>query len=332
MLVNEKMIFPSHTSMRKAPENINDEDQKLFKHEYESDICETRILDLRNVDVLDDTIFDSSNFSFFPEYTHINGFFSFRDKLEKLKLFFSKKTICPQAVWITQNWTWMYFHWITDALTRLISVENEITNFPVLLPIEYKKYPFVIESLEILGYEYCFYDTNNRVRVKKMILISHTALPGNYNKFFLNKLRDKFISISTIKKPFRKIYITRQNASQRFIINEKEVIEKLLYYGFEIHAFEDYTLRDQILLMNETCFLVGLHGAGLTNMLFMNAGGKVLELRNQGDYENNCYFSMASELNHLYYYLQCKGDDFNTSSVNVYVYVNELENIIKFIY
>lgn len=329
MLVYEKLVYPSHVSVRKAPENVKEDDEVLFKHEYQSSICATSFLKLKNVDVLQDTVFDLSSFRFFAPYTHINGSFARNEKVEKLKLFLKAKTVVNRGVWITQNWTWMYFHWMTDALTRLIALEGEVERFPVLLPIAYQSYPYIVESLEILGYEYVWYTPTQRIRVKELLLPSHTASPGNYNAMFLNQLRKRFLESTTITtNSHRKIFISRSKATQRFISNEEEVISLLSSFGFEIHVFEQYSLRKQVELMRDTQCLLGIHGAGLTNMLFMPTTGKVIELRNQGDEHNNCYFSMASELNHAYYYLEGNGDSENTASVNLHIDLIQLTNLL----
>jgi capsular polysaccharide biosynthesis protein len=84
--------------------------------------------------------------------------------------------------------------------------------------------------------------------------------------------------------------------------------------------------------MSQTIHLIGLHGAGLTNMLFMREGGKVLELRNQNDAHNNCYFSLASELNLDYFYLLNQGNTNDTHTVDIIVDIDELRNNLgKFI-
>jgi len=331
MLVYEKLVYPSHPSVRKSPQNIKEADEVLFKHEYQSSICATSFLKLKNVDILQDTVFDLSTFGFFAPYTHINGSFTRSEKVEKLKLFLKAKTSVDRGVWIIQNWTWMYFHWMTDALTRLIALEGEVEKFPVLLPMSYKPYPYIVESLELLGYEYVWYTPTQRVRVKELLLPSHTASPGNYNATFLNQLRNRFFestTTTTTTKPLRKIFISRSKATQRFISNEEEVISLLISFGFEIHVFEHYSLSKQIDLMRDAQCLLGIHGAGLTNMLFMPSAGSVIELRNRGDQHNNCYFSMASELNHTYYYLQGNGDSEQTASVNLQIDLIQLTNLL----
>ncbi len=80
--------------------------------------------------------------------------------------------------------------------------------------------------------------------------------------------------------------------------------------------------------MQKTGSLIALHGAGLTNMLFMNANTKILEIRNEEDKHNNCYFSLASDLDIDYYYLLSKGDSIETHTVNVDVDIEKLEQII----
>jgi hypothetical protein len=330
MLIQKKKLFSTHVSIRKPPFNIKQKDDLLFSHEYQSTICSTFYLLLKNVDVLEDTVFDISTNTFFAAYTHVNGSFSCVEKIHKLKLFLKKSIKIEKGVWITQNWTWMYFHWMTDALTRLIALEGVEGKFPVILPVSYKTHPYIVESLELLGYDYVWYTPTQRLRILELLLPSHTASPGNYNAYYLNKLRNRF----EIKKnvPFRKVFISRSQAFQRYIINEDEVIDVLLSFGFEVHIFENYPLLKQIELMSETLSLLGLHGAGLTNMLFMPEHGSIIELRNKGDRHNNCYFSMASELNHSYYYLQGEGDSNLTANVNIKIDTIELKNLLNLLF
>ena len=48
--------------------------------------------------------------------------------------------------------------------------------------------------------------------------------------------------------------------------------------------------------------LIAQHGAGLTNMLFMQPKSRVIEIRNLNDSHNNCYYSLASALDIEYQY------------------------------
>jgi capsular polysaccharide biosynthesis protein len=115
----------------------------------------------------------------------------------------------------------------------------------------------------------------------------------------------------------------------RRITNEKEMESILERHGFEIHFFENYDLKKQIELMSETKHLLAVHGAGLTNMLFMKEGGKVLELRNAGDAHNNCYFSLAAALGHDYYYQFNKGNNAVTQQADLEVDMEEFTRNVE---
>jgi len=71
------------------------------------------------------------------------------------------------------------------------------------------------------------------------------------------------------------------------IVNEDLVQDVLIASGFEVHYFEDYTFQQQVEIMSGAKLVVALHGAGITNILFMGGKGRILELRNDNDSHNN---------------------------------------------
>jgi capsular polysaccharide biosynthesis protein len=80
-------------------------------------------------------------------------------------------------------------------------------------------------------------------------------------------------------------------------------------FGFRVVYAEDHTFEEQVEMASRARFFVSNHGAGLTNMLFMRDGGRVLELRHHADSINNCYFTMASALGLEYFYQTCRPGD-----------------------
>ena len=58
--------------------------------------------------------------------------------------------------------------------------------------------------------------------------------------------------------------------------------------------------------MRETVVLLGVHGAGMTNMLFLPDGAPVIELLND-EHGDPCYFLLASCLGLPYFYAPAKG-------------------------
>ncbi len=86
---------------------------------------------------------------------------------------------------------------------------------------------------------------------------------------------------------------------------------------------------EQIHLFNSVKWLVSIHGAGLTNMIFMNKGCHILELRNKDDKDNNCYFSLASAVGLNYYYLENATDNSNTNVGNFFIDPKKFEEVLQ---
>ena len=74
-----------------------------------------------------------------------------------------------------------------------------------------------------------------------------------------------------------------------------------------------------------------MHGAALTNMLFMNKSQNILEIRHPNSNLQNCYFSLASALKHNYFYFLGIpiNQDSNPHDGNLKIDVESFENLLK---
>jgi capsular polysaccharide biosynthesis protein len=99
------------------------------------------------------------------------------------------------------------------------------------------------------------------------------------------------------------IYIQRPPGVWRTIENEDEVRRCLEERGFECFRPADHSLGDQISLFSRASVIVGMHGAGLTNILFAPSAALV-EL--VGSYGGSDYFSMCRGLRNPYVRVQCE--------------------------
>ena len=321
------LMIPEHYSARQKPKNLSKEDEILFAHQFLKKIPQTTLEKVINANILGDCIFNFSSFKFFAKYTHVEGLSAWQ-KFLRLRFLLLPKFKINKGVWIIDNWSYEYFHWLTDALPRLIVAEEYIENHEILLPSKFRKSPYV-DSLKVFNFNISFFNSKYPVSVKELIIPSHTAPTGNYNKDVINKLRKRFNQNSVKVIPSKKIFVSRGKARFRKISNEAEVIRLVMSFGYEVHYFEDYSFRDQVSLMQQATHLIGLHGAGLTNMLFMPENGKVLELRNANDDHNNCFYALASDLGHEYYYLLNQGDAADTHFVNITVRTKELASVLQ---
>ena len=66
-----------------------------------------------------------------------------------------------------------------------------------------------------------------------------------------------------------------------------EILEK---FDFKVIDFQDMSIKDQVILVNKSDILGGIHGAGLTNMLFLEKDKRVVEVRGIGDKNNIASF------------------------------------------
>jgi capsular polysaccharide biosynthesis protein len=111
----------------------------------------------------------------------------------------------------------------------------------------------------------------------------------------------------------KRLYISRKYAQKRKISNEADLERVLQKFGFTIVYCEEHSFFGQVSIFSKAQFLISIHGAGLTNMLFMPPGSAVLELHkrktNMQDQHSLVYWRLASALDHAYYHLICEPSD-----------------------
>jgi capsular polysaccharide biosynthesis protein len=219
-----------------------------------------------------------------------------------------------------------------DSLPRLIQSFN-ISNACIILPEDYKNIDYVKSSLEILQFNNIQYSTPNCLFLfKSLSFPTHSAPTGNFDPPVIKELRKKLLT--NILKPIKiydKIYISREKSIRRKVINETDLTTLLKQHGFHVLCMEDYTWKEQMYIFMSCSVLIGIHGAGLSNMIFMKERSKVIEIRKHGDKINNCYFSLAAALNHDYLYLQAQtiGASEFIQENNFIVDLNELNSILS---
>jgi capsular polysaccharide biosynthesis protein len=76
----------------------------------------------------------------------------------------------------------------------------------------------------------------------------------------------------------KKIFISRQDASSRKILNEDEIFELLRDQGFERYFLTLMSIPEQILLFKNAETIVSAIGSGLTNIIFCDPTTRIIEL------------------------------------------------------
>jgi capsular polysaccharide biosynthesis protein len=297
-------LLPSHVEHRSLPLNLKPDDEALFAHELERSWGPCEAVLLTNLYVL--------GFSWVQwRYGRIvDGFRPWhgpmrrkRGRLKDLAQLSYPVLRVAEALWVHDDWSGNYFHWLTDVLPKLRAWQEAGEDFrQVLLPEHLLQRAYVRESLALLGFQAISFQRNH-LKIDRLIVIGLTAPTGNFRSGLLQRLVQQ-MRLAGGEEDRRLIYISRADAAKRFLYNEDDLDPVLVAHGIETIQLEGCSLADQIELFGKCKLLVGLHGAGLANMLWMPPGGQVLEIRSRNDSHNNCYFTMASALGHHYSYLQ----------------------------
>ena len=310
---------------RTIPVNLAEEDVVLFENEYSKVLYSVESMRFRNVLML-------SNGALIKHKILTEVFFNRKNVpvLRSLKLHLrsawcllkSKKTIkLSKGMLLTDHFSEGFFHWFGDVLQKLESLSNQgvdCSQYTFLIPGTFV-HNYIFETLQLYGLRYLVIDESSRVQVDDLFYVPQISPTGNYRAELMRSMKNRFVDYYQASKGHKRIYITREKASKRKIINESILIPILKKYDFQIVAMEDLTFREQYKLISESSVLVGLHGAGLTHMLWLGneegRKGRVLEIRAGGDASNNCFYSLASDLNVDYYY--CLADTVNNKTTQL---------------
>lgn len=313
---------------RKLPKNLLEKDLHLFKHEFKHELAQFPAIEIQwgLLNSKGQVIFakKKSKIPFLQKAVP-----NFRNLIKSI---FTKNIQLTNEsfVVVTDGWSQGYFHWVLDVLPKLIHLENNLNTYKIILPSFYEK-DFYKTSIELLGNkEKVFYYDTQFLVFKKITLAGSTGTTGNYDEQTILNLRNRFLTATNnlSNKTTKKIYISRNQASRRRIINESEILEVLYDNGFEKVETENLSFEQQIKLFSEAEFVVGVHGAGLTNLLFMQPNTNLLELRFETDKINNCYFSLSSALKINYFY--CLGEkDNNDIKIDKSNFELELEKMMQ---
>lgn len=241
----------------------------------------------------------------------------------------------PEYFHILNVWGTGYHHWLTEVAPKLFIFEAEIRAGKILLPENCPK--FIFEFLEHFAFDNFVLFPGNAF-VKELNVISNPN-SGHYNPAHILPFRDRVLSSFRIEngENQRKIYVSRRNSRGRKVLNDNEVERVLMENGFESVELESTSFAEQVRLFANCESLVSIHGAALTNMLFMPPGSQVIEFYPRGfterEFFNACYLRLSKilGLNHRYLFSEreCPSGKLSLHNDNLLVNKQNLEELIK---
>ncbi|MVN75133.1 DUF563 domain-containing protein [Hymenobacter sp. HMF4947] len=196
-----------------------------------------------------------------------------------------------------------YYHFYNDLLAKLFFLEDKLhlaKDIPILIAAALYKKPFFQYFLQhpYLRDRTWIVQDKQYVRSYKTYFckpLTHTA--PYYERVRLLALPQDIAS-TTLE---RRIFITRSPKRLRFIENGAEIEQLCLDAGFEVVDFDTISIAEQIQTLASSRYVIGIHGAGLVNMLFRgNKPMGLLEIFPPGEYYAFHYMLLAAQLNYTY--------------------------------
>lgn len=176
-----------------------------------------------------------------------------------------------------------------------------------------KEYPIITNNSKTLSHFISLFkntiinDTGICYKVKELLILKN---PGPYkfdNVFNKNSLKMFLDSLEFPNESVRihKLYIKR--SGERSISNDKEFEKYLGENGFQIIILEKINIDQQIKLFQKAKVIIGVHGAGLTNIMFCDKECHIIELKHKLMEQfkiHNCYKQIAESkmLNNFHQY------------------------------
>lgn len=200
-----------------------------------------------------------------------------------------------------------YFHWMFDVVTRFHLLQRSglietIDKFVInACDTAYEK-----ETLNILGIppqKIVESRYHPHLTADKLIVPSICEGGSGTSKWKCEYLKHTFLnkqpSLNTNYSEL--IYISREQASYRRIVNEEEVVGCLEKFGFRTVKLETMSVTEQAACLAAAKVVVSPHGGGLTNLVFCTPGTKVIEIFSP-IYVPTCFWTISNlcELEHYY--------------------------------
>lgn len=200
-----------------------------------------------------------------------------------------------------------YYHWLVDVLPRLLMLRANCSRVTLLLPANARAYMRL--SAQALGFNrFTEIPKESIVRGLDIVMPGHAASMGRQDATLLHQVRQELLQVfasPAVLTPVRRLFLSRRTQQVRRLLNEDVMLPLLAAHGIESVVLDALTLPEQVTLLQGAELIVGVHGAGLTNMLFLPPGAAVVELLD-GNRLNQCYYNLATNLALPYYLVPCQ--------------------------
>ncbi|MFB0843843.1 glycosyltransferase family 61 protein [Paenibacillus oleatilyticus] len=257
--------------------------------------------------------------------------------------------ICITETVATLIWGWnmpekgiftqaVYGHWFYDILPRIHLLEQSGIPIDKYL-IGQLHHPFQYESLSMLGFP-----MHKLIQVDRSdfhLMASNLVVPavplmvGKSPRWAYQFLRQRLGEGQPVGQAggYERIYVSRQDAAARFVVNEDEVMSVLGEKGFTKIVPTPLTMRDKIALYSSARVVVAPFGSSNINITFCPPGAKLVELSPRTVIDNY-FWKICRHAGVDYYEVVCDIEYPPKPVVgadNIVVDIDKLLNVLKLV-
>lgn len=207
------------------------------------------------------------------------------------------------AFLVTHSHSAYFYHWIVDVGQKFELLEKTFLHAAqlyedqklgprqIIIPADHtgEIFSYLTSQYEL---DFFFQKKHEIILVKNLIEIKHSD-SGLADKILVHSLRERLRRDVQENAKKRKILISRRYAKTRKLVNEENLVDMFPRDDVEVVHMEDLPLREQIDLAANTRLMMGLHGAGLVNLIWMRPGAKLVEIRVPSKVTHNCYKNLC---------------------------------------
>ncbi len=188
-----------------------------------------------------------------------------------------------------------YSHWLLEEWPRLLALGPQVGGAGKL--IAHTKQPCARAALALHGWRGEVIDPGRSAHYvcEQLVVPSMPGSEGRPTPGVVARVRE-FVapwSDAGASPGGERIYITREQARRRRVANEADLWAQLEARGFVKLRLEALTWREQIHAFRRARVVVAAHGAGLANLVFCEAGTRVVEFFNRA-YVNGNFWRLAA--------------------------------------
>lgn len=216
----------------------------------------------------------------------------------------------PCVVSLRHFWEWNYYHFLMDVLGKLSLLDRQGIDpaLPLALGRYVGEFRFASDFIRLgrLKDRHWLIPDKDNHRVIATDKLIYCRVDGH-------SYRDRAsYTVGQMDLPFTpprdgmRVFLNRPAPATRRIVNLDQVSTVLDHFNFTCADTTGMPVVDQLELFSKTRYLVAIHGAGVTNVIFRRGAPLSLLELHARSYINDDMMLMAGEFGYVYDRLKCE--------------------------